>query len=62
MKRTEVKKVNRQKPVLREKPELINEVMVLKDLGLKDYEIRYLLHLKIKENASKKWEQSQALD
>ena len=48
--------MSKQELIFKERPELINEVLTLKDLGLKDYEINYLLHLKMKQEARTKWE------
>jgi len=35
--------------------ELKKEIIVLKELGLEDYEIEYLVYLKTKKLASHKW-------
>lgn len=35
---------------------LTKEISILYELGLEDYEIEYLIYLKTKEIASKKWD------
>ncbi len=36
--------------------ELVKEIKILRDLGLQEYEIEYLIFLRTKQFASQKWE------